>query len=469
MSQYHAKQEICVDTTHDSRKHSSGECLSPRSIHSNSSLDLLDSEYEQELTTSVPTSSSEQISSKMSMQLSKSSLALLGLCPNYNETLKIRTLTGAKISIPVNGMKTYRDMKEYICRGLPLSAADLRIISRGGEMKDDQIIDFSTTPTKQKLFVLVKTSSHSPITLKCKFNGKSSEYNATSSTRIFHLKRELYIKKITSLRSGSQRLIIGGRQVHDNLLLGDYLLQSVANQKKMFDKDNHILLHISKTMNIDHEVDVKAHIGDHLEVKFQMEISIPTIYVREILFRQYGIPKENKLALFLLIKGRSIELHPDFTLIDYGITAETKSVDVVLFKVPEIPSVSNTQYIAPLPSEAFLLDEKVREIEEINSVMMKPSSDVNASVLKLPEAVSLSQESISKKRPIETEKSNKSTAMFKGIKKGFFEKSSKPKRPKQISEDTSVASNEKDNSFSGLRRGFLSSPSKNVPSTNAKK
>jgi len=444
MTQTPARAFIRVDSTAtDIPIIGNFECISPRSVLCNdlSDLDVHDNDFTvlDQMDSSEPSSPSSDNGQRSNhLQLTRSSLALIGLRPSFmkNHVLKVKTMTGAEIQVPLAETScSYQALhvKSFICQNLPLQPSDIILIRQGKEVKDDEVIDpfIHGSSKPMTIHALTRTSSTTPISLLCKGDGKCSTMEVLTSTRIFHFKRELFSKKISSLRPSSQRLIIGGRQLHDNLLLGDYLLQSLASRKKMM-SNNQVIVHISKTMNISHEVEVRCKLNDHTQIKFSVEISIPTVYMREILFRQFFIPKESHLVLSLVVKGRTIELHPDYTLLDYGISSETKSIDVHIAKVVEVApaSVVPLKHVPPSPAEAFLMDEKLKAIEV--------------------------QTPLAKKRPMDGDKSEKSTSLFKGMKKGFFEsKSSKPKRSKQAQTVETDAP-----TYPGLKKGFLIKDSK---------
>jgi hypothetical protein len=381
-------------------------------------------------------------------KLSPASLALFDLAHlKSNMKVTVKSLI-SEFSIPMEDIKTYLDIKKILCQGTGMQSSDILLISKGKEMLNDNIVSHKISNVKYH--TLLRTKACSTISLICKYNGKANKIIFPANTKVFHVKRELFGKKLTTLRPGSQRLIIAGRQLHDNMLLGDYLLQSNASKKKMLTSDGEIILHISKSFNADHEVDVMTSLNNGAKLKFSMSISSPTMYMREIIWRQYHMPMPTEILTYLIVKGRPVELHPDYTLIDYGVTSETKSVEIVMAKLTidlpdSLSGLNILPHVAPSPAQAFLNAD--HPIIQLAAPIVK-SENEGASI-----KPSLS---MTKKRPNEKEKEG--TAIFKGMKKGFFDS-----KPSMKSKSQRPMNN---NSFSGIKKGFLltSSPSKELSS-----
>lgn len=396
------------------------------------------------------------------------------LANTTSKLLRIQTLHHGGIIIPA-GCRKVGELKTLICKDIPLKPIDIRLIYSGKELLDDDEVSLKDVQqtSASKLFVLTKTSAVSTIRLVIKGNISKDEspceISFPANTKVFKLKKELYQRKITSLKSNSQRLIIGGKVLHDEMLLGDYLLQSLSLQKKMVVKanaadvnsqgnDSAVVLYISKTMNIQHEVNVKCHISNSVMFNFPFSISKPTKYILEVLSRQYQLPKHFNFSLSLVLskytqqgtnldhnkylnilshtsisnfdaKNRLVELNKSSCLIDYGITEDFKSIDIVLTKLQTQPV--SMQVISPMSNSNVLVNPSnplttyLIPVESIH-LLTRPvnESDISPSIANKLNATE--KENFSCKN----NGVNSSNKSFGGFKRGFLSKQDVSKKRK---------------------------------------
>lgn len=216
--------------------------------------------------------------------------------------------------------------------------------------------------------------NHDGINSNGRNNTSTKSYSKTlyfpANMKIFQLKRSLFTSKTTSVKPQSLKLIIGGRVAHDQTMIGDYFFKysSIAshssqrgpmalNAAAVESTDvvknlncNPLQVQLLQTFNLNHEVDVNIVLRDKQVLKFSTEISKPIIRIRQFLLQQLRIPLQIPLVIYLDLLGtkKSIELHPDYSLIDYGITSSDKVVNISLARLE-----SNSSYTAPLPWDAL--------------------------------------------------------------------------------------------------------------------
>lgn len=251
--------------------------------------------------------------------------------------LRIRTLHCGDILLTgAESFKFYKDVKISICKNCPLCPEDLILVCNGRQLRDDESVNniLYQFCDHKKLFVLVKTSSKTMVTINFKGDHLNDTLNPSLlvpiNSRIFNFRRQLYSKKVTPLKTGAQRIIIGSRVLDDNYLLGDYLLKCKQS--------HHITAFILRQENLRHEVDVIAPLTNKNTMKFSLEISLPISSIREILWRLYHIPKEVELMLSLkqLNGGSYVDLNPAYTLLDYGVTTSFKSVEMSISRLENL-------------------------------------------------------------------------------------------------------------------------------------
>jgi len=369
---------------------------------------------------------------------------------NKSNKIKIKTLNHGVLTVDVSNCYTIHDLKTNLCKDTAVQPNDIILIGNGKQLLDNQLFSIDEfNHDRMNIFALIRTKANTSVKLLFKGDVTKDhtikELNFPLNTRIFHLKRELYSKKITSLRPGSQRLIINGSVVSDNLLLGDYILKSKKGNQAT-------TIYISKTLNIQHEVDISIKLKNFIDMKFSMEISLPTIYIREILYRQYKVPKDLNLVVTMLIsdKGvdRWIDLHPAYTLIDYGISNNTKSIKMNLELIKNDDALSNI-FVPQTPAEALSNNKSD------NSIVIPLDSTGSRSII-----ISAVPDTINEKASVNNvkakEESHDITDTFKGMKKGFID-NNKSKSKQETNNNTS-----KNSLFNGLKKGFLTSSSKKL-------
>ena len=267
--------------------------------------------------------------------------SFLRISKNYDHWMKLTTLNHNDIQLD-GEIHSVKEMKDYLCSYLPIKQHELRIIHHGKELDDELSLDSSAYFDGKvgKCYVLMKTTAKSELNLKVKGshvnNNNVSSLKITANLRVFQLKKDLYQKKITSLRPSCQRLILGNKVLHDHCLVGDYLLQSKNLAKRMIDSDNNIILHLSKTTNLRHEVNVFCHLMNKCHVNFSFGISNQIADMSQVLYRNYRMPRDFKIQFNLVANATSfVELHPNKTLLDYGINEDIDTVEIILSRVPD--------------------------------------------------------------------------------------------------------------------------------------
>jgi len=279
--------------------------------------------------------------------------------------LRIRTLHCGEITLSsAEAFSSYRDIKVAICKqpGCPLQPDDLMLICNGCLLRDDDCVDVARLVEMNcKLYVLVKTTSKTIVNLTFKGEVSSSSspntLSVTASSRVFHLRKLLLSKKITTLKTGAQRIIIGSRVLDDSFLLGDYLLKCKLSSSTASATSANatttsattanattkcVLAYLLKQENLKHEVDVLAPLPNGNTMKFSFEISAPVSSMREALWRIYHVPKDVELILALkraraaASESEYVTLDPNLTLLDYGVTNEFKSVEISITRIHTI-------------------------------------------------------------------------------------------------------------------------------------
>lgn len=208
------------------------------------------------------------------------------------------------------------ELKTMLCEGTIIDKNDIMIVKNGKELRDDTLL--SELPPKT--FVLLKTSvtTSAPVALKPQGieGGLNKTLKIPLNMRVFQLKKQLHSSKFSHLKPESQRIIVGGKILHDSYLIGDYLLPAILGKKctsssptaacssaaKSFNGTGTFKpsiptvanLYLSKTVNVKHEVDVEIPLTNGSTITCPLEISQPISTLVKILHRRHFFPLPNE-------------------------------------------------------------------------------------------------------------------------------------------------------------------------------
>ena len=346
-----------------------------------------------------------------------------------DDVLRLKSLHG-DITIK-NDLATVLDIKHKVCMSTPFVPADLIFISNGTELHDDCSIQINT-------WCLVRTNANSiaEFNVNVSVDGVQKNFGILKfpvSIKIFHLKREL--QKITKIKS--MRVIVGGRILRDENLLGDYLLCSAKRQHAKYSRD--FTIFVTKVIDLRREIDLVVTLLGGGEVKEKIELGLPLGYLREIMWRHHQLPKDLPLRFAMIVSGSLLELDPKLSLLDYGVDGNEKEVN--LFMLP---------FNCALAKLSDLCEPVVDFLPKLQLVKNFP---VAASSSKQPPCRQGLPSSVAQQEVHETasnvsakpkeKKKTSSGGLFKNFKKGFLSSNSsssgsvnQKKNQKNISPDT---------------------------------
>eukprot|EP01036_Dinobryon_divergens_P031207 gene31207-40570_t len=434
---------------------------------------------------------------------------------NRQRSKKFGIRTIHNIELPVLQPQTVSTWKTEICRFFPqyIDPSCLMLIRDGKSLLDTEMIGDNNSVMKST-HVLFKTTSKSPVTIIIRNSeGVENKLEVPISIKVSTLKKELYSKKLISLRPQFQRLIYEGKILKDFSILGDYLLAAVKSGRSIHPK---FVVHVCKTIDLGHEVDITVRLNEKHSLKLSFEVSKPIGLIVDILHKQYMFPypkADMRYAFFLptattdsrsSLSSLGRELDNSKCLLDYGFTNSTKSISLELARCPTPPQQPNPLMIqVPSPSSGLLLMPTAvspAALYNLMSLYMTVARDVvengKDTMQALKEATvdtplegsstssssrhgQIAQSSIFGKRTHENRKdsdkrtkaaaeptdapakiqklpsaaTSSASPMFKGLRKGFLSSSG-------ASDGSSAAESKKsDGLFSGMKKGFLSSGS----------
>ena len=256
----------------------------------------------------------------------------------------VKTISGLSIKISnITTSHSILDLKKILCAKSGLAPSDLLIVKNGVEEKDNFTFNDEEALFANNRYVLCRSSSQNKLLLSVfNTNNKAKQRCTVSlspSCTVSDVKTTLYKSKVSHLRPGEQRIILGKKVLTNNCFLGDYILHALWTKPSAFAPSNsnkdsqhmspQLSIHVSPTVNIAHEVNVTIDLPNKGHFKFCFAIDTPLINIREILWRQYRVPKDLHISFCLAVSGRSwVPLDPTCRLIDYGITSSAKAVQL---------------------------------------------------------------------------------------------------------------------------------------------
>lgn len=300
----------------------------------NSPVVVLPSGEEKKVLSTSPTSTADvfmdcdshllkqlDVDSTVNRMTSASELTVPTLLGLKNANMKrnsavLKTVHHADVKL-VKPFSSVLELKTQLCEESPINKNDIMIIKDGKELRNETVL--SELPPKS--FVLLRTSVSTSVPVALKPQGIEGGMNKTLkiplNMRVFQLKKQLYSSKFTTLKPESQRIIVGGKVLHDSYLIGDYLLPSILGKKSTCPSPSAIAasvkpstssssttafkpsipvvatLYLSKTVNVKHEVDVEIPLTNGSIITCPLEISQPISTLVKILNRRHFFPLPN--------------------------------------------------------------------------------------------------------------------------------------------------------------------------------
>ena len=432
---------------------------------------------------------------------------------NRQRPKKFSIRTIHNIDLPVLQPQSVLNWKTDVCRFFPkVDPSCLLLIRDGRPLLDADIIGDNNSV--RSIHALFKTTAKCPVTITIRnTEGVDSKLEVPVSMKVSNLKKELYSKKLISLRPQFQRLIFEGKILKDFSIIGDYLL-AAAKSEHSTKKFSHpkFVVHVCKTIDLGQELDIMVKLNEKHSLKISFEVSKPIGLIVDLLHKQYMFPfpkADMRYAFFLptnsvesysAMSPLGRELNNNKCLLDYGFTNSTKSITLELARCPNTPPQSQQQQPVIFMPTAF----NPAAILNFMSLCVMVAKDVvengKDAQLALNEAISSSSSSSSsisghpaaiaqsvfgkrahdnRKDSREGEKRTKAGAepadvpvkiqklpsaatssaspMFKGLRKGFLSGGGSGSGAADGS--TSGESKKSDGLFSGMKKGFLSSES----------
>ena len=341
------------------------------------------------------------------------------LLPTTKSVVKVQTVCQRSVTLRQQENMCAVDVKEHICSGKDLRPDELRVICCGRECEDmDEV--------SSQCFALVKNTADRCVKVCIKFIGEMNkemlELSVPLNMRISKLKEMLLKDKHTKWSVTGQRMIASSKVMKDYHILGDYLIHSTASKKGI----SPLCIHLSQTIDSKAEMEIFVTLANKQEIKFYFEFGIPLYYAKDILEKQFAIPKDVDYHLVTENGAPLADLNK--CLLDYGIlptagkkirtrlVMASKKAALSPFPQGEMGKVMLCPIIVS-PSGISIASEPV----PLNSTHSLKEDGGSRTVSPVPSIASL------KKKPDKKRKSN-TCSMFGGMKKGFLSQSGKRKK-----------------------------------------
>jgi hypothetical protein len=344
----------------------------------------------------------------------KSKKMIFGASPK--KEVRAQTVCQRHISFPhLEGQKV-RDLKAKLCEGRDLNCEELQVIYSGKECKDiDEI--------PQQFFVLVRNTAARNVNVNVKVTDSKCKENFTLSfplnTRISKLKSLLLQNKHTKWSTTGQRLIASSKIMKDHHILGDYFLHTPGGKRSI----SPLTIYLSQTIDSKAEMEIFITLRNKQEIKFYFEFGLPLYFAKEVLQKQFGIPKD--ISYCFESKSGMVLGDMNMSLLDYGIlpSAGKKMHSTIIMTQSSIPPVFG---MSPLHVTSLTT---MPTVSNDHSVTITPSrftcpvkNDEKNSESSSKHSSHFLPSNILKKKPSRKRKSN-TCSMFGGMKKGFLSNS----------------------------------------------
>jgi hypothetical protein len=221
-----------------------------------------------------------------------------------------------------------------------------------------------------------------------------------------------------------QRMIASSKIMKDYHVIGDYIIHSSVGKKEV----SPLCIHLSQTIDSRAEMEIFVKLANKQEIKFYFEFGIPLYYAKDILHKQFAIPKDVDYHLVLESGTPLADLNK--CLLDYGIlpsAVKKLHLELVLTRHTNtakalFDSSSGKVLLCPVsisPSGAVTVALSNDAMISIPS--QKEKTGTSRATSPIPSVANL------KKKPDKKRKSN-TCSMFGGMKKGFLSQSGKRKK-----------------------------------------
>lgn len=342
---------------------------------------------------------------------------------------KIKTLFGSRM-LKTSGYKEYSsvELKKQLCASLPLKADDLMLICGGRELTEDCYV----SPAKI-VYAVVRSNAASSISFDVKSRdfARTSMYNInfSASARVFYVKREL--QKLTKIPTSAMRVILNGRVLRDDSILGDYVITTKG-------KDGEVLgftLFVSRKFDTTKESPLVVRLLNGAKFNTSFSIGERLSKLRDLLWHQTRMPKDLAIKFFLLLSDqRNIEVDETKSLIDYHIDGG-KRVEIACLPANVPVSVAPAilaghpisdpilNHLQVTPVEVVLIGDKIVQIS--SSSVQVPQSPIQQT-----EKENARKEKMKEKYSGVDSKKQKNDLSFGGFKKGFFGNKNMNTKPK---------------------------------------
>lgn len=238
--------------------------------------------------------------------------------PAPKPIVRVQTVCQRTIVLPqVNG-QSVTDLKSAICEGKSVYPEEIQLISEGRECHE-------TEEATTKCFALVRSNACRCVPIFIKVTTGDKKMNQMISltlplnTRVSKLKTLLLKEKHTKWSITGQRLISMSKVMKDHHILGDFMLHHSSFKKRNGERDNikPLTLFLSQTIDSKTEMEIIVTLRNNQEIKFYFEFGIPLYYAKDILHKQYAVPRDT--AYFFEIEGGKALADMNKSLLDYGI------------------------------------------------------------------------------------------------------------------------------------------------------
>mmetsp|Transcript_21395 Transcript_21395/g.29446 ORF Transcript_21395/g.29446 Transcript_21395/m.29446 type:complete len:485 (+) Transcript_21395:35-1489(+) len=402
----------------------------------------------------------------------------------------VRTIHNTEIPLSYQNPIPVSTWKNRVCHLFPnLIHSDIMLVRCGKLLSNEEIIGDSTNGGKAETYMLLSTKANKFENVVFRSQDGDKSMDVPLNIKISSLKKELYSKKITPLKPELQRLIVDGKVLKDYSILGDYLISAVRSDilrepSTKLMKKHRMVVHISKTMDPKHEVDITVKLNEKKSLQLSFELSKPIGLILDILHKKYMFPLPNQTSSFVFYlpqphSKQMLELDMNKCLIDYGFTNSTKALTLEIARMDHsindtaqnvqmtisIDQILNMMMCCVYAAHEFV--EKKIPLEPKESLRSlgsgkRPieSSTSLSAVVPIAQPNNLpSKIEQTKRSKCENEMPSASSALFKGLKKGFLQSSTVDKvvqkngssvagsSKKQISDQSGL--------FQGMKKGFL--------------
>ena len=330
-------------------------------------------------------------------------------------TITVKTLCKKVLNFSCVEALVVSALKREICsRSSSLTESDLDIVSAGKILNDGDLLHAGGTVP---VFVIVRSQATSTVELTVKEGSITHRMKFPVNMRISEMKRRLYHHKITKLKPAEARIILNSRVMHDSSLIGDYLLGCRSAEGKPT-KTSDIRLYISKTLNLNAEVNVALELPNLQMLRFSIEVGDSLCYVQDILERQFGLTRDISTQLYL---ENGTPLSPSLSLFDYGVKPGDREVKMKL-RTPRPPVAGGVQRGMPGPVVIPMM-------LQVPQAQGKPLPALVVD-LRAPQVTVGTSQQLNKRPmgPQEEKGGAASGGMFKGMKRGFLSNGKKTRK-----------------------------------------